>query len=118
MEAKINIIPAILEKHFSDIKKRIRLVETLSRHAQIDVADGKFVSGKTFLDLKKFQTLKTKLNFEIHLMVENPKKFFLCFSPIKKYIELLSTENLFPASVICLQRLHSFIARNVKFFLR
>ncbi len=97
------IIPALLEKNFSDLKKQIKIIEKFSRFAQIDVADGKFVLSKTFLDLKKLQILKTKLKFEIHLMAENPKKFFPALLKNKKIYRIIIHRESFSREVDLLE---------------
>jgi ribulose-phosphate 3-epimerase len=76
---KTEIIPTILVKSFKEIKERVELVEKYVKRVQLDVMDGIFVDNETWpyeekgkpRDLKK---IKTKLNFEIHLMVQEPEK--------------------------------------------
>lgn len=75
------VIPAILEKDFGEIEKKIRLVEGLTEWVQIDVADGILVPNTTFSDPKPFRVLKTKSKLEAHLMVKEPVKF------IKPFVE-------------------------------
>ena len=69
------IIPAILEKDFNEIKKRIDLVESLSKEVQVDVLDNTLIRGETFTDLSKLNELNTSINISIHLMVEKPADF-------------------------------------------
>lgn len=78
---KFEIVPAILEKDFPSILKKIKKVENLASWVQIDFADGILVSNKSFLKLKDFLKLKTSLKLEAHLMVKNPTKFV---SPLVK----------------------------------
>lgn len=76
-EKKTQIIPAILEKRFLSIKKRIEQVQSFAEYVQIDVADGEFVKNKTFLDVSRLQLIRSNLSIELHLMVNDPKTFIL-----------------------------------------
>src|SRR3989344_6150608 len=76
----VEVIPAILEKDFSEIEKKIRLVENLVEWVQIDVADGLLVPNDTKTDPTLFKNLKTKLNLEAHLMVKEPAKMVAAFA--------------------------------------
>lgn len=51
------IIPAILEKEFAEIEKKIHLVEGLIDWVQIDIADNTLVPNTTFLDAEAFRNL-------------------------------------------------------------
>jgi len=68
------IIPAILEKNFQEIKKKIKFCDGKFEIIQIDICDGKFVKNKTWNKPQQLKEIKTKSKFEIHLMVENPVK--------------------------------------------
>ena len=68
------IIPAILEKNFQEIKRKIKLCEGNFEIVQIDICDGKFVKNRTWNNPIQLKKLKTKTKFEIHLMVEDPVK--------------------------------------------
>ena len=46
------ILPTIFEKDFSEIKRKIKLVEGVADMIQIDFADGKLVDGETFLEIE------------------------------------------------------------------
>lgn len=69
------IIPAILENNFTEIERKIRLVEKSVDWVQIDIADSTLVPNSTFLDTTPFELLKTRLNLELHLMVSNPVQY-------------------------------------------
>ena len=71
----IQVIPAILEKDFTEIEKKIRLVERLVDWVQIDIADNTLVPNSTFADPLPFKSLQTKLNLELHLMVKDPLRY-------------------------------------------
>ena len=68
----ITIIPTILVKNFQEFKNCVKKIENDFALAQIDIMDGKFVANKTFFDIEKISSIKTPLNYELHLMVENP----------------------------------------------
>lgn len=69
---KPEIIPAILTDNFEDFTAQAKKMEIIFPLAQIDVMDGEFVSGRSFEERGEINGLKTKLNFELHLMVKNP----------------------------------------------
>ncbi len=72
----MQIIPTILEKEFLEAERKIKLVRDLTAWIQIDVIDGKFLSGKTFeLELlTRIEGIEKNL-LDIHLMVKNPIKW-------------------------------------------
>lgn len=74
------VIPAILEKEFSEIEKKIRLVEELVSWVQIDIADDTLVRNTTFLDPAPFAVFKTPLKLELHMMVKDPLKYLPGFA--------------------------------------
>ena len=72
---RIEIIPAILEKSFTKVEKKIKQVEKFVDFVQVDICDGKFVPSKTvasagcevsFLRLKQ---LTKKVGLELDMMV-------------------------------------------------
>lgn len=69
------IIPAILEKDFEEIKRKVALVEDLSEIIQIDFVDGEFAKRATFLDIDRLNSLSTTSVLDIHLMVQKPLEF-------------------------------------------
>lgn len=75
----VEVIPAILEKEFSEIEKKINLVNPptggLVSWVQIDVADGLLVPNTTFLDASAFKKMAGAINLEAHLMVKEPFKY-------------------------------------------
>lgn len=70
----VKIIPAILEKDFEGLQRRISQVEKFFKMVQIDITDGKFVFNKTFSDPKKFLNLVSNIDLEMHLMIDKPEK--------------------------------------------
>ncbi|MBU1160099.1 hypothetical protein KKD04_02880 [Patescibacteria group bacterium] len=67
----IQIIPAINEKDFSDIKEKIKLIEPYFDWAQLDVADGTFTNNTIWHNPQDLTSLKTSLNIEVHLMIND-----------------------------------------------
>lgn len=67
------IVPTILaktwEKFLDQFKKAISINPP---HIHIDVMDGAFVSTKSFKEIERVKKLKTNLQFELHLMVNDP----------------------------------------------
>jgi ribulose-phosphate 3-epimerase len=72
MEVMAEIIPAILEKEFAEIEKKIRLVEGLVSWVQIDILDSTLMNNVTFSDPAPFSSLRTPIKLELHLMVKDP----------------------------------------------
>lgn len=68
------VIPAINEKEFLEVQKKLQIVSRFSNWVHLDVADGKFVFHKTWGEPEDIKNSKFNLNFEIHLMTENPEK--------------------------------------------
>lgn len=88
------IIPGILEKTLEDIQNKIKIVENNVDLVQIDVVDNILVSGQTFLDLEKLDSINTKCKFEIHLMVENPHKYVFELKNATKYISQIESDHI------------------------
>ena len=74
------IIPGILEKEWSEIKKKIELASSFAKTIHIDVIDGKFAQNTTFLDPKPFAKYTNDFLFEAHLMVEEPINYLDSFA--------------------------------------
>ncbi len=97
----VEIIPAILEKDFPEIEKKIHLVEGLVSWVQIDIADNTIFANTTFLDPEPFSSLidrqtrfvtshkpgldeldKRLLSFELHMMVKDPLMYLERFTKV------------------------------------
>lgn len=70
------IIPAIISKDFTDLEKKIKLVESYVQTVQLDIMDGIFVPNETWRTPQELNNLETKLFLEAHLMVTEPEKVF------------------------------------------
>lgn len=69
----IKIVPAILAKSYEEFESMVRKIEPYTDLVQLDIADGIFVSNKTINGYSEIKKIQTKLNFEVHLMVNNPE---------------------------------------------
>src|SRR4051812_32648074 len=69
------IIPAILEKNWEQIEKKIEICRNFTRNIHIDFIDGKFVDNRSFFEFEPFKKYSGYFNFEAHLMVEEPKQY-------------------------------------------
>ncbi|OGH21435.1 MAG: hypothetical protein A2958_01770 [Candidatus Levybacteria bacterium RIFCSPLOWO2_01_FULL_38_13] len=69
------IIPGILEKDWEEIEKKIQLVLPFAKAIHIDIIDGKFAPNSTFMDPGPFKKYTKDIQFELHMMVEEPINF-------------------------------------------
>ena len=69
----MKIIPAILAKTFDEFQSMVKKIEPYTDLVHLDIADEGFVPNKTIDGYEELQKIDTKLNFEIHLMVNNPE---------------------------------------------
>lgn len=72
MSKDILVVPAILTDSPDRLKELIEQTETFTDYAQIDIMDGKFVPS-TSVSCSDIASLKTKLTWEVHLMVIDPE---------------------------------------------
>jgi len=68
------IIPSIISKSSQEFEKMIRIIEPYTDRVHLDVMDGIFVSGKTISYHEEIAKINTPLDFDVHLMVDDPKK--------------------------------------------
>jgi len=69
----VEFIPAILEQDFSELTRRLQLLEGKVDWVQIDIADGDFVPNVTWSDPNQLKSFQGKLKIEIHLMTRAPE---------------------------------------------
>src|SRR4030042_533537 len=72
MGKNIRIVPAILTNDSTELEKLVRLAESFTGFAQMDIMDGKFVPSKS-VSCEDIAKLKTSLEWEAHLMVLRPE---------------------------------------------
>lgn len=69
------IIPALLEKDWSSIEKKLKVCENFASTIHIDFIDGVFASDKIFLEIEKFKEYSSYFKLEAHLMVNEPIEY-------------------------------------------
>jgi len=74
------VIPGILEKDWSKIEGKLKLVKSFTKSVHVDIIDGKFALNTTFLDPSPFSKYSQDLFLEVHLMVENPIQYLQPFA--------------------------------------
>jgi ribulose-phosphate 3-epimerase len=72
MIANIDIIPSLLVSTQEEFEQRLRLIENEVNTVQVDILDGSMFNGTSWFDPEVVGTWDTPVNFELHLMVENP----------------------------------------------
>tara|TARA_B100000925_G_scaffold52159_1_gene33990 strand:- start:651 stop:1298 length:648 start_codon:yes stop_codon:yes gene_type:complete len=79
---KVQIAPSILSADFSNLESEVRAIEKAGAHMlHIDVMDGHFVNNITFGPaLVKSIRDKTKLPFDVHLMIDPVTKYITDFA--------------------------------------
>ena len=84
----MHIIPSINVQTFKDIKERIANIEPYVSWCHLDITDGIFSTHPTWRDPSDLVLLDTKLNIEVHLMVQEPEKIIdkWLIEPIKRVI--------------------------------
>ena len=70
--SNIEIIPALLVKTEEEFKKRLDLIEGKATTVQVDILDGSLCDRQSWFDPEIIGSWKTDVQFELHLMVENP----------------------------------------------
>lgn len=69
----MKIIPAILAKTEEEFIDMVKRVEPYTDLVQLDIADSGFVPNRTIEGYKELEKINTRLNFEVHLMVNYPE---------------------------------------------
>lgn len=69
-----NIIPAILTDDINEIQDKLDKLTEVVEFTQIDLMDGKFVNN-TSVKPEELEQIKTSINLEAHLMVEDPRSW-------------------------------------------
>lgn len=71
MTHEIKIIPAINEIDFSEILKKIKIIEPISDWVHIDVADGSFTENFLWHEPQDLEKLNSEILIEAHFMMKN-----------------------------------------------
>lgn len=115
----IQVIPAIIPRNRKQIEEEIQLFSSFADLIQIDICDGVFTRSKTWpyndVDVEYFNGLKNEeigllkwedINYEFHLMVQNPEEVLLDYIEIGAesiVVQIESTENFQKIIDICRQ---------------
>jgi len=70
----IEIIPSINVNDFSELERKVRLVEPCVAWAHIDVSDGIFTKHVSWHNSKELVGFQTTLKLEVHLMIDKPER--------------------------------------------
>jgi ribulose-phosphate 3-epimerase len=73
MTAQVRVIPAVLTDNPASLKKMLQQAETFTDYVQVDIMDGRFVPSHS-ITWKDVAASPTRLQWEVHLMVEAPAK--------------------------------------------
>lgn len=68
----LEIVPAFLVESEKEFEKNLRAVENDCKIIQVDVLDGSLFPNTSWYDPQRIGALKTNVEMELHLMVENP----------------------------------------------
>ncbi len=82
----IEIVPAFLVESEKEFETNLRAVENDCRLIQIDILDGSLFPNTSWFDPRAIGAIKTNVDIEIHLMVENPIPIVEAF---KQYVPTL-----------------------------
>lgn len=72
---KIQVAPSILSADFGKLNQEVSSIEPYGDRIHFDVMDGHFVPNISF-GAPVMRCVKTKLPLDVHLMIENPWRFF------------------------------------------
>lgn len=102
MPGMIQIVPAFLVESEKEFEHNLRLVEHDCRLIQVDVLDGSLFPNTCWFDAERIGALKTNVEMELHLMVENPLPIIETW---KKYVPtfkraIVHTEMHRPSGVV------------------
>lgn len=86
---KSEIIPTILCKSATIAKRRITLLQPYAKTVQIDVMDGVFVPNESWHDADAAASWNLNINYEIHLMVEDPLPIIHAWKRVPRFIRAI-----------------------------
>ena len=78
------LIPSLLVESRKEFEEKLRLVEPHCRTVHVDILDGSLFPNTTWFDAEAVGAMRTKVNYELHLMVENPLPI------ITRWVELVA----------------------------
>jgi len=74
MTKPIQVVPAILTEDPRILETMVRQAESFTTYVQFDIMDGRFVHSRS-ITYEHLAALPMKLDWEAHLMVENPEDY-------------------------------------------
>lgn len=74
MTKSIQVVPAILTEDPKVLETIVRQAEGFTTYVQFDIMDGRFVPSRS-ITYEHLAALPMRLNWEAHLMVENPEDY-------------------------------------------
>jgi ribulose-phosphate 3-epimerase len=74
------VIPGINEEEWGEIEKKLNTALKFAHSIHIDLKDGIFVEGKTYMNPDPFKDFTQKALFELHMMVDNPLQYLNAWS--------------------------------------
>jgi ribulose-phosphate 3-epimerase len=73
MSRPVRVVPAILTEDPQALKTMLQQAESFTDFVQIDIMDGQFVPSHS-ISWEQIAGIKTKIDWEVHLMVKKPEK--------------------------------------------
>jgi len=100
----IEVIPGILEKDWSAIKEKIEIVRPFAKTIHIDLLDGTFTDNTSYMNPEPFRQYTKEIEFELHLMVDDPLQYVKPFAEVGfrrflGHIEMMPNQTAFVAEV-------------------
>lgn len=84
----VKIIPAILVQTAEEFEWQIQAIKKQANWLQLDIADGEFVPNKTWTQPKGVRNHR-EINFELHLMVNDPLR------ELEKWVDIKNVKRIF-----------------------
>ncbi len=81
MVRPVKVVPAILTDDPKILETMLRQSETFTDYVQVDIMDGKFVPSQSIM-WQHMAGLRTKLRWEVHLMVQHPEDYLEPFKRV------------------------------------
>jgi ribulose-phosphate 3-epimerase len=75
MSEQLRIVPAVLTDNSDSLKKMLTQAVIYTNYVQIDIMDGRFVDSRS-ITCEDITGVPAALQWEAHLMVENPGQYF------------------------------------------
>ncbi len=92
----VEIVPSIIGSSFTEVQAKITKLDGLTKWAQLDIADGRFVKNTTWQTPDDLEFVNGQVKLEAHLMVEQPEEVVANWLGVvdRLVIHYESTDNL------------------------